>query len=34
MQHNLGGIMFWELGSDTYTDGLLHTISSTLKKNE
>jgi chitinase len=34
MQNNLGGIMFWELGSDTYTDGLLHTISSTLKKNE
>lgn len=28
---NLGGIMFWELGSDTYTDGLLHTIHQTLK---
>ncbi|MBB1284295.1 glycoside hydrolase family 18 protein [Flavisolibacter sp. BT320] len=28
---NLGGIMFWELGSDTYSDGLLHTIHQTLK---
>ena len=29
---NLGGIMFWELGSDSYTDGLLHTINQTLKR--
>jgi chitinase len=28
---NLGGIMFWELGSDSYTDGLLHTIHQTLQ---
>ena len=32
LDHNLGGIMFWELGSDTYTDGLLHTINKTLNK--
>ncbi len=31
LQHDLGGIMFWELGSDTYTDGLLHTINKTLQ---
>jgi hypothetical protein len=24
--------MYWELGSDTYTDGLLHTINQTLKE--
>ncbi len=32
MANNLGGIMFWEMGSDTYTDGLLHTINQTLQK--
>jgi chitinase len=32
LQHNLGGIMFWELGSDSYQDGLLDTINQTLKK--
>lgn len=32
LQHNLGGIMFWELGSDTYSDGLLHTINKTLQE--
>lgn len=30
LQHNLGGIMFWELGSDTYADGLLHAINQAL----
>lgn len=30
VEKKLGGIMFWELGSDTYTDGLLHTINQTL----
>ena len=29
-KHDLGGIMFWELSSDTYTDGLLETIHQTL----
>jgi chitinase len=32
LQHNLGGIMFWELGSDSYTDGLLQTINKTLQE--
>jgi chitinase len=32
LKNNLGGIMFWELGSDTYTDGLLQTINQTLKE--
>lgn len=32
LQQDLGGIMFWELGSDNYTDGLLHTINQTLKE--
>jgi len=32
MQHKLGGIMFWQLGSDTYADGLLETINETLKQ--
>ena len=32
LQHNLGGIMFWELGSDMYKDGLLSTINQTLKE--
>ena len=31
LENDLGGIMFWELGSDLYSDGLLHTISQTLK---
>lgn len=31
-QQNLGGIMFWELGSDTYSNGLLQTIYQTLKE--
>lgn len=31
-KQKLGGIMFWELGSDTYTDGLLQTINETLKE--
>ena len=31
LQHHLGGIMFWELGSDTYTDGLLQTINQSLR---
>ncbi len=31
-KHNLGGIMFWQLGSDSYEDGLLHTINKTLKE--
>jgi GH18 family chitinase len=31
MQHNLGGIMFWELGHDTEKDGLLQTINQTLQ---
>jgi chitinase len=26
LDHKLGGIMFWQLGGDTYTDGLLNTI--------
>lgn len=32
LKNNLGGIMFWELGSDTFTDGLLQTINETLRK--
>lgn len=32
LEKNLGGIMFWELGSDSYSDGLLHTINQTLQK--
>lgn len=32
VKHKLGGIMFWELGSDTYVDGLLQTINETLKR--
>ena len=32
LEQNLGGIMFWELGSDTYADGLLQTIYQTLKE--
>jgi len=31
-QHKLGGIMFWQLGSDTYADGLLQTINQNLKQ--
>jgi GH18 family chitinase len=30
LAHNLGGIMFWKLGSDFYRDGLLQTIQQTL----
>jgi len=30
LSHNLGGIMFWELGADTYTNGLLQVITETL----
>jgi hypothetical protein len=26
MQHNLDGIMFWQLGLDTYDNGLLDEI--------
>ncbi|HET7896814.1 MAG TPA: glycoside hydrolase family 18 protein, partial [Flavisolibacter sp.] len=26
LKHKLGGIMFWQLGSDSYNDGLLQTI--------
>lgn len=32
LEKDLGGIMFWELGSDSYAGGLLHTINETLKK--
>lgn len=32
LQQNLGGIMFWELGSDAYANGLLQTINQTLKE--
>ncbi|HEV7334145.1 MAG TPA: glycoside hydrolase family 18 protein [Flavisolibacter sp.] len=32
VEKELGGIMFWELGSDSYTDGLLHTINQTLQQ--
>jgi chitinase len=32
IDNKLGGIMFWHLGHDTYTDGLLQTID-TVKKN-
>jgi chitinase len=31
LQQNLGGIMFWQLGHDTATGGLLQTINDTLK---
>jgi chitinase len=31
LQHNLGGIMFWQLGHDTAKDGLLQTINDTLQ---
>jgi chitinase len=30
LSHKLGGIMFWELGADTYTNGLLQVITETL----
>ena len=30
LQHKLGGMMFWELGSDVYADGLLQTINQVL----
>jgi len=30
IDHHLGGIMFWELGSDLYTGGLLETIYATV----
>lgn len=30
--HKLGGIMYWELGSDTYHNGLLLTIHNTLQQ--
>lgn len=30
LSHKLGGIMFWELGADTYVNGLLQTITETL----
>lgn len=30
LKHKLGGIMFWQLGHDTFTDGLLDTINTTL----
>jgi chitinase len=33
LEHNLGGIMFWQLGHDTPKDGLLHTINQTLRQN-
>ena len=32
LKNKLGGIMFWELGSDTFTGGLLQTINDTLRK--
>src|SRR5215218_4948998 len=32
MEHNLGGIMFWQLGHDTSKDGLLQTINTTLQQ--
>jgi chitinase len=32
LQHNLGGIMFWQLGHDTAKDGLLQTINETLQQ--
>ena len=32
IDNKLGGIMFWQLGNDTYTDGLLDTIDN-VKKN-
>ena len=32
MDQKLGGIMYWELGLDTYKDGLLDTIHETLKQ--
>jgi chitinase len=32
LQHNLGGIMFWQLGHDTAKDGLLQTINQTLQQ--
>jgi chitinase len=31
-KHKLGGIMFWQLGSDTYTNGLLQTINNTFSQ--
>lgn len=34
LQHNLGGIMFWQLGHDTAKDGLLQTINETLKQGD
>lgn len=32
LRHNLGGIMFWQLGDDTPSDGLLQTINQTLQQ--
>ncbi len=34
VDQNLGGIMFWQLGHDTFKDGLLQTINTTLQHNE
>lgn len=34
MQYKLGGIMFWQLGHDTATDGLLQTINTTLQQGD
>ena len=34
IEKNLGGIMFWQLGDDTFSDGLLQTINTTLKSQE
>jgi len=31
LDHKLGGIMFWQLGGDTFTDGLLNTIDQVKK---
>ena len=31
IDHNMGGIMFWHLGEDTFTDGLLDTIDGVKK---
>lgn len=32
LRRKLGGIMFWQLGADAYTDGLLQTISETIEQ--
>lgn len=34
IQHQLNGIMFWELAEDTYKDGLLDAIDKTRKQNK